>query len=774
MKKLYLILLGLLLPVISWATDAKTLPYTSALYQDTEWTVVDNNKDGYTWADYEPKEAIRSRWSTSQDADDWFISPAIHFQAGRRYLVTVNLMTSSSTYTENCKIMLATSADVADLKNGTTVYDTGSSGVASGQRWSEQKGLVTIATEGDYYVGICCYSPKNHAELYLKDLSIAEYVEVPSAPTDVKASVGDKSVTLSWTLPTTNNAGEELSEALTAVEVYRDDVLAATLDGTATSWTDDESTGLVLDKSHKYKVYAVLARFKSVASDEVGAYVSSGALSLPWTSDFSSSDAFYNSWASLRGANSTLAESAADWLWQPKDNIVNHIADRVRFVVPYSSKADEWLVGPALNFEKAGTYKLTVEAANGYGGVKNISYLLGTGGAISDFTQTIADETALTSLKTAYQYVFNVSTPGIYYLAAHCEASTNDTYYIYSMSVEEKVAGTPAQVADLAATVGDEQISLSWTYPSKDCDGADLDVISKVEIYRDDVLMETLGEVTPGAAATWVDEAPNNGVNTYWVLVYNYSGAAAGDPMKVTAKYGNVSTIPYTANFFNWTKTTSDWEAKTYNTVGDRAYFNLQSSDTDVDAYFISELLNFEANHVYDFDMLVYTNYLGSDYEMIITSGTGVSADGQTAIQTITVPGGAPYSKAKTVNFSLRAVADGDKKGADGFDGTIPAGVRSVAFHATSTGVANLHNFKITENAVSTVDALASDCNYAIANNVLSLSRTASRIVVVDLSGKTVAAASNAESIDLGGLNDGVYIFNATVGAQRIVGKFVK
>lgn len=165
MKKLYLILTGLLLPMIAWATDAKTPTYTSALYQDTEWTAVDYNKDGYVWSDNDEHEAIRSRWTSTQDVDDWFVSPAIHLQAGRRYLVSVNLMTSSTVYTQNFKMMLASSSEVADLKNGTTLFDTGSDGTGTGWTWAVEQGLVTIDTEGDYYVGLCDYSPKNHAEL---------------------------------------------------------------------------------------------------------------------------------------------------------------------------------------------------------------------------------------------------------------------------------------------------------------------------------------------------------------------------------------------------------------------------------------------------------------------------------------------------------------------------------------------------------------------------------------------------------------------------------
>lgn len=165
---------------------------------------------------------------------------------------------------------------------------------------------------------------------------------------------------------------------------------------------------------------------------------------------------------------------------------------------------------------------------------------------------------------------------------------------------------------------------------------------------------------------------------------------------------------------------------------------------------------------------------MGSDYNVIITSGKDVAAEGQSEIYTFTAPGSTPYSKRESVHFTLRAVADGDTKGADGFDGTIPAGVRCIAFHATSTGSANVINFKITENAVSSVDALRSDNGYTIADNVLTLSAVASRIVVVDLSGKTVASASNADRLDLGSLSNGVYIFNAAVAGQKIVGKFVK
>lgn len=66
------------------------------------------------------------------------------------------------------------------------------------------------------------------------------HAKAPAAVTDLKAmadATGALSATLSWSNPTTTYGSKE-DPALTAIKIYRGGELVATLDGTATTWTD--------------------------------------------------------------------------------------------------------------------------------------------------------------------------------------------------------------------------------------------------------------------------------------------------------------------------------------------------------------------------------------------------------------------------------------------------------------------------------------------------------------------------------------------------------
>ena len=93
---------------------------------------------------------------------------------------------------------------------------------------------------------------------------------------------------------------------------------------------------------------------------------------------------------------------------------------------------------------------------------------------------------------------------------------------------------------------------------------------------------------------------------------------------------------------------------------------------------------------------------------------------------------------------------------------------------ASAQGRLSISNFTIIEDETSSVDDLGQRATYRIEGDRLLFSAVASRIAIVDLSGKTVVSTSNADSIGLGSLSSGVYIFNATVNGQRLIGKFVK
>ena len=88
--------------------------------------------------------------------------------------------------------------------------------------------------------------------------------------------------------------------------------------------------------------------------------------------------------------------------------------------------------------------------------------------------------------------------------------------------------GAPQKVEDLTLTPdpnGALTATLSWTCPSTTYVGDELTEISKIEIYRNESLIETLTNATPGATMTWTDTLSTNGEYTYKVIPCNTVGS---------------------------------------------------------------------------------------------------------------------------------------------------------------------------------------------------------------------------------------------------------
>ena len=146
-----------------------------------------------------------------------------------------------------------------------------------------------------------------------------------------------------------------------------------------------------------------------------------------------------------------------------------------------------------------------------------------------------------------------VDTPGEYNIGLHANAETSassTTYYLYSAKVDEYPI-KPAQVNDLSATINGDKIDLAWTYPAKTNAGTNLDAISKAEITRAGTIVATIDNPAPGSAASWSDNNPENGFNTYAVIIYGVNGAADGTPATATSDWFGDPTqpLPYSFNF---------------------------------------------------------------------------------------------------------------------------------------------------------------------------------------------------------------------------------
>ncbi len=164
--------------------NAITPPYSMG-FEDNEqyslWTVIDNNGDGSTWSrqtnlsGYDGN-AMRYQYSSSNPADDWLITPKIQLEGGQAYSINLSAAKNSSYYTESFKVFIGTEPTLEAMT--TEILSVGHEGetqVTTAYQLFET--TATIATAGEYYIGIQSTSAANQFYLYIDDFEIFQLVD---------------------------------------------------------------------------------------------------------------------------------------------------------------------------------------------------------------------------------------------------------------------------------------------------------------------------------------------------------------------------------------------------------------------------------------------------------------------------------------------------------------------------------------------------------------------------------------------------------------------
>ncbi len=452
------ILLGaaLLLPMIASA-QGKTLPYSSTMVEnkgvDPEWTIVDNNNDCPTlsgngsWhydpsekmpsdADALPSEGLRYQYHSKNAADDWAVSPALALKGGETYKVGYWFKVSSSTNKENLTIYVT---KVSPKTDGAVTADYTAKVLADAStkvladyvdytvnKWPTEKMYTepfTVDADGEYYVGFYCHSVSNRYNVMVRGFEIKDNKRYPATPTDLAVTPAANDVVeaeITWTLPTTDTELVPLDKALDAVKVMRDGVEIATLAGDATSYTDTEAQGLTAGV-HTYSVAVVLdgvqGEAASVKSKWIGAIASQP---LPYSCDFEDADMFDTMWTVINpgGITATSGLQPTCYTWSLKNGWL-------AYFTPYNPIVDDddWAITPPLEFDKAGTYRVSIKAYKA-SGTPTISMWLGGDRTAEAMTQKLGDveipSTANNESKAVtIEHTFDVTTPGKYYLGIY-------------------------------------------------------------------------------------------------------------------------------------------------------------------------------------------------------------------------------------------------------------------------------------------------------------------------------------------------------------------
>ena len=511
------------LPVI------ETLPYLNALNTEelfNEFTVLDVNADGKTWAFNADNKAAAYTYSGTNAADDWLISRPIKLEKGKSYRIALDAR--SSGYDERFEVKLGTAASPAALT--TTVI--GATDVTESTYATYANDMVTVAETGEYYVGIHAISDADMFRLLVTNFIVEAGLDpaAPAAVTDfnVVATENKLEATVSFKAPTLTAAGNPL-ESLEKIDIYRDGKVIASLTdynpGDAVQYVDADDA--LTMGTHVYQVIAYNAVGAGVKSEEKSVFLS---IIVPVPATFDLSDKSVFDLFQVINAN----EDAKTWAW-------NSSYGGAYYQYNSSEAADDYLISSPVAFEAGKNYKITVVA-----NCANAKYpeafrvLIGKEATVAGLNTLVADTTWVETTEFEdFESEFTATESGAFYVAVQAVSPANMwrlnvTKIIVDKGADPKAPAVVDEFKVMAGLSGAQWAMVSFTAPAKALDGSNLTENLSVNILRGDSLIATLNDVVPGVFTSYKDEDAQEGFNTYQVVASNsYGVGKKSDKVKV-------------------------------------------------------------------------------------------------------------------------------------------------------------------------------------------------------------------------------------------------
>ncbi len=354
--------------------------------------------------------------------------------------------------------------------------------------------------------------------------------DVPVSPSDLTLSVADGVATLSWEAPSEGvNGGAVYPERLKYTVTRMPDNVAVATDLAATRFVDSEIPSNLT--YIYYKVCAVSAAGASEPVESAKALVS-GALTVPFTETFDTSDAF-DIWtiANVNGG--------ATWKWHSSSqySCASYQYD------PDKLPGDDWLFSPAVELNAGVTYKVTYDwrvYSKTYD--ENFRVMLGSAPDPEAMSVMLGDHPGVknTSWENG-QVTFSVESDGLYHLGIQCYSEPYKwQLFVDNIGLTALDSRVPAAIADLkaeAAPRGELRATLLFTLPDKDVEGTTLSGVSSVTVKRsgvDEPLAVLTENLVPGKAMEWTDESVSQSDSyIYTVTVANEIGESAAATTRV-------------------------------------------------------------------------------------------------------------------------------------------------------------------------------------------------------------------------------------------------
>lgn len=212
------------------------------------------------------------------------------------------------------------------------------------------------------------------------------------------------------------------------------------------------------------------------------------------------------------------------WTW------TNSNGGKLRYTYHSSNVADDWIITPPIKLTGGCIYEVSFTSrclSTTWAEKLEVKY--GTECSAAGMTKLLMDTTLVPSSDYLYTYKIVAETDGNYYIGFHAVSEPNKFYlYVDDISISAPIKGsTPAAVSDLVLTPSYNEnynATLTFKAPTTDLAGNTLESLSKIEISRNDTLVNTIENPIPGNGYSYTEVLEAGITYEYTVVAYAEDG----------------------------------------------------------------------------------------------------------------------------------------------------------------------------------------------------------------------------------------------------------
>ena len=700
-------------------------------YSNNPWSL--NAYSG--WAEFDK--------AYGEKENNWLISPELVFdEAGTYMLTTVGMV--------NGKLEYLLGTDVNDFGSFTAFAELEA---AEFDNDIQHDFPFTVAEAGKYRVAIrACAESGSYMGYRIKRVKVKANKPVPAMITDLKAeasALDELSVTLKWTNPDTDQAGQPL-DAVTKVELYRNGALVKEFTdcavGAAMEYTDAPAEAGVY-------TYHVLAYNANGAHDAVPAEVSAGYVGHPVVELPFSFNATANAGIAPMFTFGDADNDGVTWYFDTSWEYSKVFRIKAELI----ADLDDYLVTPYMKLEP-GYYSFTHDIAARFNNFE-AGYVTDRHNPAATFVKLHSEENIQEYGTQDKRYLLVVDEPMEIALAIHaCGSSSSAAYLDLSVSEFglEAAPLVPAAVngLEVAEADGAKACVISWTNPTVDNAGRTLDAAMPLilTVKRDGEAIATLqGDgYLPGRECSYTDAAIEGlSQAVYTVEIANANGPSEDVAPEAALYFGDTVDMPYACSqFADWSLVNtgvSYYEWKRDDVDGTLVWSKYYGEGED---FALSPFFTFTEGDEYTVRATL-CNENTDEMTVKFVSATVAREGYDTAVETFAIPALTIDMEYTATIKAAAAETLADDAAEPQADKTVTPGKRALGFGAVTTGLLRITGFSIdkkeTDGTISTVVATAGALRYAAGK--VSADREMA-FTVADAAGRVLLTATGTE-IDL-------------------------